>query len=213
MIQIKKFTFNPIQENTYVLYDETGECIIVDAGCYFDYEREELDKFIADNKLNPVKLVNTHCHFDHIIGINHCRATYKVPFYAHPEDNFLVERIVESGDRFGVSVEPVDPPDHPLQEGKQVTFGDSTLEVIHVPGHAPGHVVLHHPDQQFLIAGDVLFYGSIGRTDLPKGSFEQLVENIKTKLFPLPDETVVYAGHGPETSIGFEKQSNPFLVD
>jgi glyoxylase-like metal-dependent hydrolase (beta-lactamase superfamily II) len=213
MIQVKKFTFNPIQENTYILYDDTKECIIVDAGCFFDYECQELDKFIAENQLKPVKLVNTHCHFDHILGINHCRAKYNIPFYAHEEDAFLVAGIVASGDRFGVPVEPVDPADHFLNEGDQVTFGESTLDVIHVPGHAPGHVVLHQPSQQFMLAGDVLFYGSIGRTDLPKGNFEQLISNIKTKLFLLPGETVVYSGHGPETSIGFEKENNPFLID
>lgn len=213
MIQIKKFTFNPVQENTYVLYDETGECIIVDAGCYFDYERDELDHFIVKNELNPVKLVNTHCHFDHILGINHCRAKYNIPFYAHPEDAFLVERMIEHGDRFGVPVEPVDPADHALEEGVPVTFGNSSLDVIHVPGHAPGHIVLHQVEYKFLMAGDVLFYGSIGRTDLPRGSYEQLISNIKNKLFPLADETTVYSGHGPETSIGFEKKNNPFLID
>lgn len=212
MIQIKKFTFNPIQENTYVLYDQTGECIIVDAGCYFDYEREELSGFIHENKLKPIKLVNTHCHFDHIMGINFCRSTYNIPFFAHRDDLFLVEDMVAHGDRFGIPVEPVDPPDYYLEEGEQVAFGDSVLEVMHIPGHAPGHVVLYSEEQQFLLAGDVLFYGSIGRTDLPKGSFEQLIENIKTKLLVLPGETVVYSGHGPETSIAFEKKHNPFLL-
>jgi hydroxyacylglutathione hydrolase len=213
MIQIKKFTFNPVQENTYILYDETKECIIVDAGCYFDYEEAELDQFIEKENLKPVKLVNTHCHFDHILGITHCRAKYNISFYANVEDNFLVENVVASGDRFGVPVEAVDPADHFLVEGAQVTFGNSTLDVIHLPGHAPGHVVLHSPEQQFLMAGDVLFYGSIGRTDLPRGNFDQLVGNIKTKLFVLSEKTVVYSGHGPETSIGFEKKNNPFLVD
>lgn len=213
MIQIKKFTFNPVQENTYVLYDETGECIIIDAGCFFDYEQEELDSFINEKQLKPVKLVNTHCHFDHILGITHCRGKYKIPFYAHEEDAFLVENIVQHADRFGVPVEPVDIADHPLKEGDTVEFGESALEVLHVPGHAPGHVVLFHPGQKFLLAGDVLFYGSIGRTDLPKGNFDQLVGNIKSKLFKLPGDTVVYSGHGPETSIGFEKKNNPFLTD
>ncbi len=213
MIQIKKFTFNPIQENTYILYDETGECIIIDAGCFFDYEQQELDDFIREKQLTPVKLVNTHCHFDHILGVSHCRNKYNIPFYAHEEDAFLVEDIVAHGDRFDIPVEPVDPIDQFLNEGDQVTFGKSTLQVIHVPGHAPGHVVLHQPEQQFLMAGDVLFYGSIGRTDLPKGNFDQLVGNIKAKLFRLPDKTLVYSGHGSETSIGFEKKSNPFLMD
>ena len=213
MIQIKKFTFNPVQENTFVLYDETNECIIVDAGCYFDYEQDELDRFIAEKQLKPVKLVNTHCHFDHILGINHCRSKYNIPFYAHPEDAFLVESAVEHGARFAVPVEPIDPADGKIAEGQPVSFGNSSLDVIHVPGHAPGHVVLYCPEQKLMLAGDVLFYGSIGRTDLPRGSFEQLVGNIKSKLFVLPDETAVYCGHGPETSIGFEKKSNPFLND
>lgn len=211
MISIQKFTFNPVQENTYVLYDETGECIIVDAGCYFDYEQKELTEFIADKKLKPVKLVNTHCHFDHILGITYCRAMYNIPFVAHQEDLFLVENIVASGERFGIPTEPMDGPDEFIDENDTIEFGNSKLELIHVPGHAPGHLVLHCPEQKFVMAGDVLFYGSIGRTDLPKGNFEQLVGNIKEKLFLLPDDTVVYSGHGPETSIGFEKASNPFL--
>ncbi|MGQ8338719.1 MBL fold metallo-hydrolase [Sunxiuqinia sp. A32] len=213
MIQIQKFTFNPVQENTYLLYDETGECIIIDAGCHFDYEKEELDSFITDKGLKPVKLVNTHCHFDHILGITHCRTKYKIPFYAHQADEFLIENAVAHGDRFAVPVEPIDKPDHYLDEGDLVEFGNSKLEIIHVPGHAPGSLVFHQPEQQFILVGDVLFYGSIGRTDLPQGSFEQLISNIKNKLFILPNETVVYSGHGPETSIGFEKQNNPFLMD
>ncbi len=211
MIQIKKFTFNPVQENTYVLYDETGECIIVDAGCYFDYEQKELSDFIAENQLKPVKLVNTHCHFDHIFGITYCRAKYNIPFVAHAEDLFLIEGIIASADRFGIPAEPVDAPDDYLKEGDVVEFGNSKLEVIHVPGHAPGHVVLYSKEQAFLMAGDVLFYGSIGRTDLPKGNHGQLISNIQQKLLILPEETKVYSGHGPETSIGFEKTSNPFL--
>ncbi|WP_372775436.1 MBL fold metallo-hydrolase [Mangrovibacterium sp.] len=211
MIQIKKFTFNPVQENTYVLYDETSECIIVDVGCYFDYEQKELADFIADKKLTPVKLVNTHCHFDHIFGVTYCRTNYKIPFLAHRDDLFLIENMVEHGDRFGIPTEAVDPPDEFIDENDRISFGNSELELIHVPGHAPGSLVLHHPEQKFMLAGDVLFYGSIGRTDLPKGNYEQLIGNIREKLLVLPEETVVYSGHGPETSIGFEKNSNPFL--
>lgn len=213
MIQIEKFTFNPIQENTFVLYDESKECIIVDAGCYFDNEKNELDTFIASKGLKPIMLVNTHCHFDHMLGVTHCRSKYNIPFLAHKADLFLIDRAVESGDMFGVPIEPIDAPDKFLEEGDQVKFGNSSIELIHVPGHAPGSLVLHSPEQNFIIAGDVLFYGSIGRTDLPQGNFEQLISNIKNKLFILPEETTVYCGHGPETSIGFEKQSNPFLMD
>lgn len=213
MIQIKKFTFNPVQENTYVLYDETGECIIVDAGCYFQNEQVELADFIESKNLKPVKLVNTHCHFDHILGITYCRTKYKIPFYTHAEEAFLIDSAVSHGDLFGVPVEPIDGPDYYLDEGDKISFGNSELELFHVPGHSPGSLVIHHPGQKFILAGDVLFYGSIGRTDLPKGSYEQLITNIKTKLLVLPEDTIVYSGHGPETNISFEKRSNPFLMD
>jgi len=211
MIQVQKFTFNPVQENTYVLYDETGECIIVDAGCYFDYEQKELTDFIEKKQLKPLKLVNTHCHLDHIFGITYCRAKYKIPFVAHQADLFLVEGFVASGERWGIPVEPLDGPDEFIDENDVIEFGNSKLELIHVPGHAPGHLVLYCREQNFMMAGDVLFYGSIGRTDLPKGNHEQLITNIQQKLLVLPEETLVYSGHGPETSIGFEKKSNPFL--
>ncbi|MBL7972284.1 MAG: MBL fold metallo-hydrolase [Prolixibacteraceae bacterium] len=212
MIQIKKFTFNPVQENTLVVYDETNECAIIDAGCYFENERKELDSFIAGNKLKPVRLITTHCHFDHIMGITHCRTRYHLPFQIHPDELSLVEQAVEHGDRFGIPMEPLDAPDSFFQEGDRITFGNSYLQVIAAPGHSPGGVVFYNPEQKLLIAGDVLFYGSIGRTDLPGGSYNQLVDNIKSKLLALPDETLVYCGHGPETTIGFEKKNNPFLT-
>lgn len=211
MIDIKKFTFNPLQENTYILFDETADCIIIDAGCYADYEKEELVRFVAEKGLNPVKLVNTHCHFDHILGVTFCRNRYGIPFYAHQADQFLLERAVAQGEVFGVPLEQVEPPDEWISEGDEVSFGKSRLEVIHVPGHAPGSLVFYNGEQKFLLAGDVLFQGSVGRTDLPGGSFEQLIGHIKSKLLILPGDTVVYCGHGPETTIGEEKVYNPFL--
>jgi glyoxylase-like metal-dependent hydrolase (beta-lactamase superfamily II) len=211
MLQIKKFTFNPIQENTLVVYDETGECVIIDAGCHFENERRELDKFIEANDLKPVRLINTHCHFDHLMGVTHCRQKYKLPFEIHINEASHVGIAAEQGDFFGVPMEPVDAPDSFFKEGDRLTFGHSYLKVIEAPGHSPGGVVFYNPEAKILIAGDVLFYGSIGRTDLPGGSFEQLTGNIKTKLLTLPEETVVYCGHGPETTIGFEKKNNPFL--
>lgn len=212
MLQIKKFTFNPVQENTFVVFDETKECVIVDAGCHYDRERDELDQFIESNQLKPVRLINTHCHFDHIMGISHCRTKYKIPFETHVNESEHVEIASLQGDFFGIPMEPVDAPDSFFKEGDRLTFGNSYLEVIEAPGHSPGGVVFHNAEQKILIAGDVLFYGSIGRTDLPGGSFEQLVGNIQTKLLTLPEETVVYCGHGPETTIGFEKKNNPFLT-
>jgi glyoxylase-like metal-dependent hydrolase (beta-lactamase superfamily II) len=213
MITVKKFTFNPLQENTYLLYDETGSCLIVDAGCYFSYEKEELARFISDHGLRPEKLVNTHCHFDHILGITFCREKYGIPFYAHRDDAFLIEHAVGQGDVFGVPMEPLEQPEGWITEGEQVSFGNSSLEAIHVPGHAPGSLVFYTRPEKFILAGDVLFHGSIGRTDLPGGSYEQLMENIQKKLLILPDETLVYCGHGPETTIGAEKAENPFLQD
>ncbi len=212
MLQIKKFTFNQVQENTFVVYDETNECVIIDAGCYFENERKELDAFIAEKQLKPVRLINTHCHFDHIMGVTHCCNKYQLQFEIHPDELPLIEQASEHGDLFGISMEPVGVPDAYFREGDQITFGNSTLQVIAAPGHSPGGVVFYNPEQKILIAGDVLFYGSIGRTDLPGGSFERLVGNIKTKLLILPEETVVYCGHGPETTIGFEKKNNPFLT-
>lgn len=211
MISIKKFTFNPVQENTFVVYDETRECVIVDAGCNDSNERNELDNFIAAKKLKPVRLINTHCHFDHIMGVTHCRLKYHLDFEVHESEVPLIEQAAEHGDLFGIPMEPVDHPDSLFKEGDKLTFGNSYLQVIAAPGHSPGGVVFYNPEQNILIAGDVLFYGSIGRTDLPGGSFEQLVTNIKTKLLTLPEETKVYCGHGPETTIGFEKNNNPFL--
>lgn len=211
MLQIKKFTFNPVQENTFVVYDETRTCVIIDAGCYYERERQKLDQFITENQLKPVRLINTHCHFDHIMGITHCRTKYNLQFEAHAGEAILVEHAVDSGDRFGIPMEPVDAPDSFFEESDRLTFGNSYLEVIEAPGHSPGGVVFYNPEAKILIAGDVLFYGSIGRTDLPGGSYELLVENIKTKLLTLPEETIVYCGHGPETTIGFEKKNNPFL--
>lgn len=212
MLQIKKFTFNPVQENTFVLFDETGECVIIDAGCYFENERLELDAFIAEKQLKPVRLINTHCHFDHIMGINHCKAKYQLEFECHPDEAILVEQAAEHGDLFAIPMEPVDAPDAFFEEGDKITFGNSYLQVIAAPGHSPGGVVFYNPEQKILIAGDVLFYGSIGRTDLPGGSFDRLVGNITSKLLTLPEETVVFCGHGSETTIGFEKKNNPFLT-
>ncbi len=211
-MQIKKFTFNPVQENTLVVYDETGECIIVDAGCFTARECSELDQFISSNQLKPVRLINTHCHFDHIMGVTHCRSRYHLQFEIHSEETALVEQAAEYGDLFGIPMEPVETPDAFFKEGDLISFGNSYLQVIEVPGHSPCGVVFYNPDQKILIAGDVLFYGSIGRTDLAGGSYDRLIGNIKNKLLVLPDETVVYCGHGPETTIDFEKKNNPFLM-
>lgn len=211
-MKVKKFVVNQLGENTLVLSDESGECVIVDPGFYFAEEHEEIKQYIAENNLNPVKIINTHCHFDHIMGVEFVRDTFNIPFHAHAEDEFWVTRAVDQGKLYGFDIKPIKPIDEYLEENKTVTFGNTQLKVLHIPGHTPGHVVFYNESEKVLVAGDVLFYGSIGRTDLPGGDHETLISNIKNKLLVLPEETTVYCGHGPETTIGFEKNSNPFLT-
>lgn len=212
MIKVNKFVVNPLGENSFIISDETGECVFIDPGFYYEEEHQEIKDFIAENQLNPVKIVNTHCHFDHIWGVEFVRNEYKIPFLAHAEDNFWVERATQQAEMFGFEMNSVARADSFMVENEYIEFGNSRLKIIHVPGHSPGHVVFYSENDKILIAGDVLFYGSIGRTDLPGGDYQTLISNIKNKLFDLPNETKVYCGHGPETSLGFEKRSNPFLT-
>lgn len=211
MITIKKFTVNPIDENSFVIYDNTGECVFIDPGFYYDNELAEISDYITANSLKPVKILSTHCHFDHIMGVEFLRNKYKIPFQAHAHDTFLIERAINQATMFGCNMEPLQPVDSFLDEGDKILFGNSELEPIHIPGHSPGHLVFHSPEQNFLLVGDVLFRGSIGRTDLPGGNYDDLISNITGKLFSLPDDTKVYCGHGPETTIGREKKTNPFF--
>ncbi len=212
MLKVKKFVVNPIQENTFVLYDETKECAIIDAGFYYGEEKDEVDYFIEKNRLKPARLINTHCHFDHIMGVEYIREKYSLKFEAHPDDAFWVEKAIDQGKLFNIEMNAVSPIDKFLNEGESIEFGNTLLKVIHLPGHSPGHIVFYERTCKMLFAGDVIFYGSIGRTDLPGGDYDTLINGIKSKLLTLPEDTAVYCGHGPETSIGFEKEQNPFLI-
>lgn len=212
MLKIEKFVVNPLQENSWVVSDETGECVFIDPGFYYDDEFDEIRDYILSHNLNPVKILNTHCHFDHLMGVGFVRKEFGIPFYAHPDDNFWVEKAVEQARMFGFEMPPVEPADGFFNDNDQVCFGNSVLEIIHVPGHSPGHVAFYHAESASLLAGDVLFYGSIGRTDLPGGHYQTLISAIKNRLFVLPAETKVYCGHGPETTLGFEMRNNPFLT-
>ena len=212
MIKVEKFEVNPLRENSFVLSDESGECVFVDPGFFYREERREIKEYIADNKLKPIKIINTHCHFDHIMGVEFIRNEYKIPLCAHADDAFWINKASEQGQMFGFDMKPVAPIDYFLNEKETLTFGDSLLEIIHIPGHSPGHIVFYNNENNFLIAGDVLFYGSSGRSDLPGGDHETLISNIKNKLFQLPGNTKVFCGHGPETTLGFEKSTNPFLT-
>jgi hydroxyacylglutathione hydrolase len=212
MVKVEKFVVNPLQENTFVISDETGECIIVDPGFYFKEEQVEIKEYLSNNSLKPVYIANTHCHFDHIMGVEFIRQYYHIPFKVHRDDAFLVEKAVEQGQMFGFELEPVQIPDSFFEEGDELRFGNTYFRIIHIPGHSPGHTVFYFESNNFIIAGDVLFYGSIGRTDLPGGDYYSLISNIRNKLFQLPDNTKVYCGHGPETTIKNEKTFNPFLT-
>ena len=212
MIKIEKFVVNPLQENSFIVSDESGACVFVDPGFYFEEEHDEIREYISSNKLKPEKIINTHGHFDHIMGVEFLRKEYNIPFYLHAQDVFWVERAVDQGKMFGFDMYPVKNPDTLITNEGNFSFGNSEFRVFHIPGHSPGHVVLYHAETKQLIAGDVLFYGSIGRTDLPGGNHELLISGIKEKLFELPDDVKVFCGHGPETTIGFEKKTNPFLT-
>ncbi len=211
MLQVKTFTFSPIQENTYVLYNEQGKAIIIDPGCYLSVEQETLKKFIKDTKLQPVQLLNTHCHLDHVFGNKWVHDEFGLELHLHTLEQPVLERAPFSGERWGLPFENYQGPLHFLAEGDTVKLDNDALKVILTPGHSPGSICFYCEEQLFLIGGDVLFRESIGRTDFPGGDHATLLNSIREKLFILPDEVKVYAGHGLTTTIGHEKQYNPFL--
>ena len=211
MIHIKAFTFSPISENTYVLYNNEGKAIIIDPGCYFPNEQETLKDFLTDNSLAPVYLLNTHCHLDHVFGNKWVHETYGLEPHLHPNEEAMLALAPVSGERWGLPFQNYTGPLHFLNDGDTVLLGETEIQVILAPGHSPGSICFYIPSQGDLIGGDVLFRGSIGRTDLPGGDSETLLNSIREKLWVLPDETVVYSGHGIKTTIGYEKRNNPFL--
>lgn len=210
MISIKSFVFNPFMENTYVLHDHTKECVIIDPGCYEAEEKKELSDYIDAMGLKVVKLLNTHCHIDHVLGNDYVMKTYKVGLYLHRSDEATLRSVVAYAPAYGFQRYAPTTPTNYLDVPGKVAFGASELEVRFTPGHAPGHVIFCHQDQKFCIGGDVLFQGSIGRTDLPGGNYDTLIASIKSQMFTLDDATVVHPGHGGSTTIGHEKKYNPY---
>ena len=210
-MNIEKFVFNPFQVNCYIVYDDTGDCLIIDASCNDKTEKEKLVLFISERDLNPVMILNTHGHVDHLSGNTFLAEKYSIPLAIHRDDLFLVRNAVQQGLIFGFDIDEPPDPSVFLQEGEDVYFGNSGLNVFHAPGHSPGSVVFYSLDGKFLITGDVLFAGSIGRTDLPGGNYNVLMKSIKEKIILLPDDTLIYPGHGPASTIGNEKLNNPFL--
>lgn len=212
MISIKRFSFNPYQVNTYILFDETRECVIIDPGMDNEHEKKLFLDYISENNLKPVKLLNTHTHIDHILANNFVAETYEIKLYSHSDSAQFMDGALEYASTFGLQMDAVKSIDEMLSDGEFVSFGNSKIKVLDTPGHADGSVCFYNEADSFVITGDVLFRESIGRTDLPTGNYDILQKSIWDKLFTLADDTTAYPGHGPETQIGFEKIHNPYVA-
>lgn len=212
MISIQSYVFNSFEVNTLILYDETKASVIIDAGCYTPQEEKQLVGFIEKNELRPVALLNTHCHVDHIPGNKFMAEKYNLSPRSHKNENDFLFGVVDYAKIFDIKLNQPPPVKDYLQDNEEIEFGNSVLSIIFLPGHSPGSVGFYNIEQKILVGGDVLFRGSIGRTDLPGGDHKTLINSIKSRLFVLDDDVMVYPGHGPVTTIGYEKQHNPFLV-
>lgn len=213
MTDVAVFTFNAFQENTYVVFDETKQCIIVDPGCDTEEEERELAEFITKNNLVPVRLVNTHCHIDHILGNAFVHNTWGVELEFHEKEQRVLDEAPNLASFFGVRCNPQPPLGKYISEGEVIEFGNSTLISLFTPGHSPGSLSLYCESSGFILSGDVLFKDGIGRYDLPGASLTELKKSILQKLVPLPSNTRVLSGHGEETTIGREIKKNPYLIE
>jgi len=211
MLNIKIFYFNDLRECTYVVWDETNECVIIDPGCHSESEKGRLEKFIETNSLSPIMLLNTHGHFDHVMGNAFVAQRWNIVTHIHPDDKSYLERCSGYGDMFGYKIDKAPDNTIDLADGQILRFGNSYLKVMHTPGHSRGGVCFHNDEDKVVFSGDSLFAGSIGRTDLPGGDYDLLMDSLLGKLVKLGEEYKVYPGHGPETKIGIELSTNPFL--
>ncbi len=211
-MQLKAFTFNPFMENTYVVYDQTKEALIIDPGCYDPREQQELIGFIEDNGLEVKLILNTHGHIDHVLGNYFMKNHFNVPLWIGEMDLDTLRSVEAYAPSYGFQNYQAVSPDKLLKSDESINFGDSHLDILFVPGHAPGHIAFYNKSEGFIIGGDVLFDGSIGRTDLPGGDFDTLIASIHNEFFKFDDDTVVYSGHGGPTTIGKEKATNPFCA-
>lgn len=209
---VKTFTFSPFQENTYLVYDETKEAVLIDAGCFNEREQLQLKNFIVENNLILKRLINTHLHLDHQFGNKYVTETFGLKPEAGKDDEFLIENFTFQAQKFGLAVHgsPQELGAY-IEDNQELKFGNSILKALHVPGHSPGSMAFYAEKEGVLFAGDVLFNGSIGRTDLERGDYATLIRSIQNRLLPLPDSITVYCGHGPTTTIGNERVNNPYL--
>ncbi|MCK4879005.1 MAG: MBL fold metallo-hydrolase [Bacteroidales bacterium] len=212
MLTIESLVFNAFQVNTYLVRNEKGDCLVIDPAFYSPDEINTFDRYITSNGLNIIGQLNTHCHVDHVLGVQHMQTTYKCPLRAHPDESNLLNNVPLMGDIYGLQVEPLSGIDKPIGDNASIEIGDDFLKAILVPGHSPGSLSFYYPEGGFVITGDALFQGSIGRTDLPGGDYDTLISSIRNRLLTLPPETTVYPGHGDPTTIGDEASNNPFLA-
>ena len=213
MISIQKFVFNPFSENTYVVFNEEKKAVIIDPGMYYEEEEKAIDKFIISNGLKLEAIWHTHSHLDHMFGTGYVSRKYNIDPMIFEKDLDTYQNFERVCGMYGVPIRNMPPENVQFMDIKKgLILGETKFSVFFVPGHAPGHVVFHQSQSNVLINGDCLFESSIGRTDLPGGNHDQLIQSIKNNLFQLPDETIVYTGHGGETTIGREKKENPFLA-
>jgi glyoxylase-like metal-dependent hydrolase (beta-lactamase superfamily II) len=210
-MKIYKFVFSPIDVNTYILVDDSGDCAIIDCGCYEKQESEELENFIKEKGINPVLLLNTHCHLDHIFGNSFVLEKYGLRTFSSELDELNRKNASQHAMLFGLTMDTPPEPAGFISDNQIVTFGTTELKALHVPGHTSGSLAFYSDKNNCVFTGDALFSGSIGRTDLQGGNYETLIRSIKNKLFVLPPSTVVYPGHGNETTIEREMKSNPFF--
>lgn len=211
MLQIKSFAFNPFSQNTYVVFNENKDAYLIDPGNFTDEETDVLLTFISDNDLKVQNILLTHAHIDHVLGLQKAFDKYQVPVLMHPLEQEILDRNPMDANRFGFFFQPFKGQISYLTENDLVNLGEDEFKILHVPGHSPGSIAFYNEEQKLMISGDVLFEGSIGRTDLYKGDHDQLITNIKNKLFVLDDETKVFNGHGNPTTIGFEKNYSPYF--
>ena len=210
-MEIKIFYFNPLRECSYLLWDDTRECVIVDPGCYGERECRRVEDFVAERQLQPVKILLTHGHFDHVLGLEDLARTFQVDVWMHPGDREVLKHSGEWCRQLGLSYHPFTGTMHDLADGDTVTFGQTALQVLATPGHTPGGVCFYSEPDSVLLTGDTLFAGSIGRTDHEGGDYDQLLESIARKILPLDGDVSVLPGHGPASSVGYERATNPFL--
>ncbi|SNS96028.1 Glyoxylase, beta-lactamase superfamily II [Ekhidna lutea] len=210
-MKVKSFVFNPFYENTYVISSNKKNCLIFDPGCYEDYEVDELKEYIHMNDLNVVAIINTHCHIDHVLGNDVLKFEYKAPLKIPENEKEVFGAVPAYAPQWGISGYRHADVDEYLKGGSDLVLDEVVLKMIEVPGHSPGHLMFLNQEEKIMIGGDVLFRESIGRTDLPGGNHDDLLKNIQEKVYTLPDDIQVLPGHGPATTIGHEKQYNPFV--